>query len=128
MGQNREGLTDSTTVGKYLFAKTTKGVQCYHLISIIEVLYKRPLERALKLGDLEFTTNLCFNFPYLYWEGCGFAVYICGNFWVTQYIFTEDFAPKEKPGSGFSPVMFASYAQSAYVVFSVITLKRKVYT
>ena len=39
-----------------------------------------PDYRELILGDPEVTANLYCNFAYPYWEGCGFAVYICGNF------------------------------------------------
>ena len=45
---------------------------------------------SLLLGDPEVTTNLYCNFAYLYWEGCVICsiYFICGNFWVTQYVTT----------------------------------------
>ena len=41
------------------------------------------------LGDPEVTPNLYCNFAYLYWEGCVICmVYICGNFWIAQYVYS----------------------------------------
>ena len=39
-------------------------------------------------GDPEVTANLYYNFAYPYWEGCVICsiYFICGNFWVIQYI------------------------------------------
>ena len=49
---------------------------------------KKRIYRHFKriLGDPEVTAYLYCNFVYPYWEACRFAVYICGNFWVTQYV------------------------------------------
>ena len=44
-----------------------------------------PLSAVELLGDPEVTAKLYCNFAYPYWEGCVCAVYICVNFWVTQY-------------------------------------------
>ena len=47
--------------------------------------------RPYILGDPEVTANLYCNFPYPYWEGCVIcSIYICGNFWVTQYTHSRD--------------------------------------
>ena len=60
-------------------------------LDIVSIKYKcfTDCYRTILLGDPEITTDLYCNFAYLYWEGCVFAVYICGNLWTTQYMSTK---------------------------------------
>ena len=51
-----------------------------------ENLHFRVTLSWILLGDPKVTANLYCHFAYPYWEGCVISVYICGNFWVTQYI------------------------------------------